>query len=255
LLALETVHNYGFAHRDVKPDNIVITNTGHIKLLDFGLCKQDLATESSHAEILTAARASTCRTGRSRLRSVVGTPQYMAPEAYAGKCGTAADIWSVGIITFECLAGVVPFHAGRVEGPEAVKTIRQKVQDHASVLQERLQKTRARGFTDTVSEQFLTRVICLQDSRLSIEQCRSEPFFSGINFAELHLSEPPFVPMVADPGDTSYFDAFEPFPLPTAGPISVKDAPLEWAHYEFDREAHDLQRPDIDLDPIFDASK
>jgi len=255
LEALDTVHQCGFAHRDVKPDNVVIGRAGHIKLLDFGLCKSDLPGADESPRRSAEAQAPQARTARARAKSVVGTPQYMAPEAYMGKCGADADIWSVGIIAFECLAGVVPFHAGRMEGAEAIKVIRQKVEKHAEVLAERLQKTRDRGFTDAVSEQFLTRVICTQEKRLSVEECRREPFFAGLDFAQLHLLTPPFVPEGLAPDDTSYFDAFEPRALPTTGDVSATEAFLEWAHYNFDREAHDLQRPDLDVDALFHRAK
>merc|ERR1712113_743165 len=73
LEALDTVHKCGFVHRDVKPDNIVLTASGHLKLLDFGLCKQDpgLALDAPAAADKSFAK-----------QPVLGTPLYMAPEAY-----------------------------------------------------------------------------------------------------------------------------------------------------------------------------
>ena len=96
--ALCTLHDAGIVHRDVKPSNIFLGRTGGQgilpKLLDFGL----------------ARAASDTRLTRSGL--VIGTPLYMAPEhAAGGVVGPAADVWSMGVVLFECITGTLPFSA------------------------------------------------------------------------------------------------------------------------------------------------
>ncbi|MEZ4335622.1 MAG: serine/threonine-protein kinase [Sandaracinaceae bacterium] len=98
--ALGAAHSQGFLHRDVKPENVFLTASaeGKVvpKLLDFGLVK---ALADSPGSVKTA-------TGH-----VLGTPHYMSPEQAAGsrELGEATDVWSVGVVLFECLSGTLPF--------------------------------------------------------------------------------------------------------------------------------------------------
>src|SRR5699024_7270803 len=92
--ALNAAHAIGLVHRDVKPGNILITPTGQVKLTDFGIAK------SMGASAMT-------QTGM-----VVGTAQYISPEQAMGNDTTpAGDVYSLGVVGYECLAGRRPFVA------------------------------------------------------------------------------------------------------------------------------------------------
>jgi len=98
--ALGTAHRAGIVHRDVKPDNIFLAETPEgmcVKVLDFGVAKLAPAVEDVDAT-LTATN------------SIVGTPYYMAPEQVFGEkdIDGRVDIWALGVIAYECLAGVRP---------------------------------------------------------------------------------------------------------------------------------------------------
>ncbi len=94
---LEAAARKGIVHRDVKPANIMVRGDDLVKVMDFGLSKQ-LDSES-----LTISNA------------VMGTPDYIAPEQAAGKpIDFRADIYSLGIALFQCLAGYIPFKSSSV---------------------------------------------------------------------------------------------------------------------------------------------
>ena len=92
--ALNAAHAIGLVHRDVKPGNILITPTGQVKLTDFGIAK-------------SMGASSVTQTGM-----VVGTAQYIAPEQAMGHETTpAGDVYSLGVVGYECVAGRRPFVA------------------------------------------------------------------------------------------------------------------------------------------------
>lgn len=92
--ALGAAHAAGIIHRDVKPANLMVTPTGQLKITDFGI-----------------ARAAD-GVGLTQTGAVMGTPQYISPEQAQGQPATPrSDVYSLGVVAFECLAGRRPFDA------------------------------------------------------------------------------------------------------------------------------------------------
>ena len=95
--ALEHAHAHGIIHRDIKPANIMVTGTGVLKLLDFGLAQNIQPTEET-ATLVTAAG------------TIIGTLHYCAPEVLAGRTATLrSDIYSLGVVMYEMACGRLPF--------------------------------------------------------------------------------------------------------------------------------------------------
>lgn len=96
ILALDYLHNLGIVFRDMKPENIVLDKEGHIKLIDFGLCKDEIDDYA---------------TGTT---SFCGTPEYIAPEILVcdkyRNYGKAVDFWSLGSLIYEMISGLPPWY-------------------------------------------------------------------------------------------------------------------------------------------------
>jgi uncharacterized protein (TIGR03067 family) len=115
-LGLQYAHERGMVHRDVKPHNLMLTPAGQVKVLDFGLARfalRSLAADGAAGDTPAAAGEALTQLG-----TVVGTPDYIAPEqaADAAAADIRADVYSLGCTLYHLLAGAPPFHAETVVG-------------------------------------------------------------------------------------------------------------------------------------------
>ena len=109
--ALAAAHEAGIVHRDIKPENIMVRRDGIVKVLDFGLAKLgDQQIPAANSEALTAQKAETTTPGL-----VLGTIKYMSPEQARGfKVDAQSDIFSLGVVLYELVAGHAPFEGQTV---------------------------------------------------------------------------------------------------------------------------------------------
>ncbi|XP_058794341.1 rho-associated protein kinase 1 isoform X2 [Phymastichus coffea] len=204
VLALDAIHNMGFVHRDVKPDNMLLDKHGHLKLADFGTC---MRMDSD---------------GLVRSDTAVGTPDYISPEVLQsqggeGEYGRECDWWSVGVFLYEMLVGDTPFYADSLVGTYSkIMDFRNSLHFPQEVDISPSAKSLICGFL-TDRQQRL--------GRNGVEEIKSHAFFKNDQwtFENLRESVPPVVPELSGDDDTSNFDDVEKedgpeenFPIPKA---------------------------------------
>ncbi|KAF0693958.1 Aste57867_15126 [Aphanomyces stellatus] len=170
-LAFAYLHAHGIIYRDLKPDNIMLDQEGHIRLVDFGISKQLMQAET---------------TG-----TLAGSPAYIAPEQLSTQnplYGYAADWWSWGVMLYEMLYGNTPFHDNNVS------VMYRKITD-ADI------KYSNHFDLDPVAIDLLQKVLVREPSeRLNFPQIKAHPFFESIDWVLLLQKQvpPPFIPTTRD---------------------------------------------------------
>ncbi|KAM7541827.1 hypothetical protein Aperf_G00000002813 [Anoplocephala perfoliata] len=177
--ALSDLHDMGFIHRDIKPDNMLLDMSGHLKLADFGTCVR----VDPH-------------THRVRCESAVGTPDYISPESSGGgEYGFAVDWWALGVLVYEMICGETPFYS------DDLVTTYSKIMTHTTSLH--LPKDIA--ITPSCLD-FIKRLLSPEDVRLGsgpegAEEVRNHSWFSPSWSTNECLPA-----RVNEPGDEAFFD-------------------------------------------------
>lgn len=175
LVALEHVHSLGVVYRDLKPENVMLDVSGHIKVIDFGL-----------SEFVS-----------SRSLKVRGTNGYISPEASKGEvCGYASDVYSLGVVLYEMLTGHLPYESST--GYSCAKFSEHKTDGSSNGGQ-------PIAFPDYISDEakdLIQRM--LEDDKVrrpTIKEAKAHRWFEGTDWEEVSRkgSVPPFTPSATKP--------------------------------------------------------
>lgn len=202
LLALEYFHANGIIYRDLKLDNILLTLDGHVKVADYGLCKEEMWFGNTTS-------------------TFCGTPEFMAPEILLEqRYGRAVDWWAFGVLTYEMLLGQSPFRGDdedeifdAILEDEPLYPITMP-RDAVSILQKLLTRDPSRR---------------LGSGKEDAEEIKRQPFFKDVSFDDVLNKRipPPYFPTINGSADTSNFDEEftreQPTLTPVHGQLSARD--------------------------------
>ncbi|XP_067126460.1 RAC serine/threonine-protein kinase [Centruroides vittatus] len=212
LLALDYLHTQGIIYRDLKLENLLLDKDGHIKIADFGLCKEDISYGAT-------------------TKTFCGTPEYLAPEVLEDTdYGLAVDWWGLGVVMYEMMCGRLPFYNRDhdilfelilVEEVKFPKSLTPDAKNLLSGLLIKDPKKRLGGGPDDAKEIMI------------------HSFFRGMNWQDLLEKKvtPPFKPQVTSDTDTRYFDqeftgeSVELTP-PDHGPLNSITEELEQPYFQ-----------------------
>ena len=225
ILCVDSLHKMNCIHRDLKPDNILIGEDGHLKLSDFGLsfiskerlfpltqikknelqkeklCNNIYFNDNIEKNIAIEENEKTSQNKNNKQRmafSNVGSPDYVAPEVINNEgYGEEIDWWSVGAIFYEMIIGFPPFFS---ENAQITCSKIKNYERYLFIPRERKISSEAKNLIKS----FLTE----PSKRLGvngIEEIKNHIFFKNFNWDKIREMRPPFIPELSTPDDTKYF--------------------------------------------------
>ncbi|CAI4224907.1 unnamed protein product [Auanema sp. JU1783] len=179
--ALDYIHSKNIVYRDLKPENLMLTKEGHIKMADFGFAKEL----------------------KDRTYTLCGTPEYLAPESLSNKGhNKAVDWWALGVLIYEMMAGRPPFRG------KTTTEIYDRIIEH---------KLKFPRSFNLVAKDLVKKLLVVDRTQRigamknGARDVMEHKWFQKINWKDLNEMrlEPPIVPTLYHSGDTGNFDTYD----------------------------------------------
>lgn len=182
IVALLYLHDNGILYRDLKLDNVLLDQDGHVKLADFGMCKEGMFDDE-------------------RTATFCGTPDYIAPEIYKGRLyGKSVDYWTLGVLIYEMLVGLAPF-----EGDDESELSNSIIESNV-ILPKFLSKEATSILRGLLMKEAEERLVCGPGE--DEKSIKDHIFYRMVNWDRLENRDvqPPFKPHITHPRNCENFD-------------------------------------------------
>lgn len=180
LLGLQELHRLKICHRDLKPDNMLLTDDFSLKLGDFSTCKVTKPDCETLKKLMIQRERELENVSPTREMTFVGTPRYMSPEILSGKGASyLSDLWAIGVVLYQMLTNKCPF-----DGMNAYLTY-QQIKEGEIEFPDDIDEQGKDLITQMLKQNPFNRIGACKDGSIDFERIFSHPFLDGFQYAKI----------------------------------------------------------------------